>query len=177
MDPRIQVGRAGAPGSRLRQGRRGGRHLHPPRRSHVCGPGWGWWRRGSRGKKRGSGYLISLGSWGGCSARVDAAGIYCGVDLGQNPGVAAACPAVGRMCNKGKKGAGRVPQLGSPRRRRCTASWRWEEGSAARGGRFSPLQRGLAPVPWVPSLHLAEVPRLSHLHPPLIHCYRTEAFL
>ena len=63
-----------------------------------------------------------------------------------------------------------VPGLGSRGRGHCTASWPWEEGSAA-GWALSALQRGLAPVPWVPSLHLAQVPGLSHL-PPLIHCYQ-----
>lgn len=66
VDPRIQVGRAGAPrwwASTLGAG------LAAP---GACGPGE-WWLRSFGGEKRGSEFPVLPGSWGGSSARVDAA--------------------------------------------------------------------------------------------------------
>lgn len=75
VDPRIQVGRVGSPGTPIREGRRGCRRLRlqPPRSPGASGPGWGWRRRRSGGKRRGSERSGSLGSSGGCRAPVDAA--------------------------------------------------------------------------------------------------------
>lgn len=66
VDPRIQVGHAGGAAE-------AGIHIYTRLAAPgACGPGR-WWPRRSAGEKRGSGFPVSPGSRGGCSARVDAA--------------------------------------------------------------------------------------------------------
>lgn len=185
VDPRIQVGRAGgAPDPGLaRAAAEIGIHTYTRLAApSACGPGWGCWRRRSGGKKRGAedcftGFIGRLQCPHGCGLNILRGSPR---RPRQNLGIAAACPAVGRMCNKGKKGAG-APRgyPGYPGQARHTAGIARPPGPGRRGrppgGRCPPLQRGLALVPWVPSPHLVEVPGLS---PSFLSfdCNQTEGF-